>query len=272
MLDLHAPGLDEINVFPVADHDTGRNMAAVMSRVADATAGRTTFASLADAVRGVPPGTDDGHSGHMLGRFLAVFSGSLVNVDRVDADALAFALEDAATALEEGIVEPRAGTMVSVAACVAQAALDAIDRGGDLAEVAAAVADAAVEDLERTPEHLEVLADHGVVDAGAAGLCVVIEALAAAMGGGADDAPRDVADHRRGAVAWDVRFAIDTDEDGSARLSALLESLGDEVAVEGGPSTWACRIRCTDIGAAIDAALTVGRPRGFDVDAVIGSP
>lgn len=164
--------IDALNVFPVADADTGTNLY------------RTLHA-------GLPSGDDDaddlratarrcvlhacGSSGAILGAFLTGLAGAAHLP--WDGARLADALARGAAAAYGAVAEPVAGTMLSVLQAAAHAAADSAEAGGTVADVSDAAVDAARTALLRTPEELPVLRAAGVVDAGGCGVLVICEAL-----------------------------------------------------------------------------------------------
>ncbi len=192
-LERHRAQIDRINVFPVADRDTGTNMLLTMRAAVVAsddvgspdTRGAPAVVAVAEALAlGALRGAR-GNSGVILSQVLrgvaeAVADAGGAGAGTTLADALARASRRAAAAVSD----PREGTVLSVLAAAAAAAGAA---GSDrLDEVAAAAGRAAAATLRATPGLLPELARAGVVDAGGLGLCVVLDALAAVV---ADRAP-----------------------------------------------------------------------------------
>ncbi|MET8936934.1 MULTISPECIES: DAK2 domain-containing protein [Streptomyces] len=174
--------IDAINVYPIADGDTGTNLyltlesasAAVEAVFAAHETGATAPAT-ADAVRAMAHGAligARGNSGTILAQLLRGMAGVLA--DGGDAAHLRLALTSAADAARQAVAHPVEGTVLTVAAEAAEAA-----RGEDpdLRTVVTAAYDGARAALARTPEQLAVLGRAGVVDAGGRGLVAVLGAL-----------------------------------------------------------------------------------------------
>jgi DAK2 domain fusion protein YloV len=197
--------IDAINVFPVADGDTGTNLyLTVESAVqavdavfdAHATAADGPGPTLAEAFRALSHGAligARGNSGTILAQLLRGMNGSLAAPDaasdavpdHASADDLRRALRVAAASAYEAVARPVEGTMLSVATGAADAARDA---PGGLGEVVRAAHDGALSALAATPGQLGALRRAGVVDAGGLGLVAVLGALSEAVTG---EAPAD---------------------------------------------------------------------------------
>ncbi|MFB8141747.1 DAK2 domain-containing protein [Streptomyces parvus] len=174
--------IDAINVYPIADGDTGTNLyltvesaAAAVEAVFAAHETGTTAPATADAVRAMAHGAligARGNSGTILAQLLRGMAGVLA--DGGDAAHLRLALTSAADAARQAVAHPVEGTVLTVAAEAAQAA-----RGEDpdLRTVVTAAYEGARAALARTPEQLAVLGRAGVVDAGGRGLVAVLGAL-----------------------------------------------------------------------------------------------
>jgi dihydroxyacetone kinase-like predicted kinase len=252
------------------------------------------------------------------------------------------ALEHAAELARSAVAHPVEGTIVSVLAAAASAAGSAEDstagsvsapgpvsevppgsasttsgtveprsprrpRPATLAAVARAAAAGARSELLRTTGRLDVLARAGVVDAGAAGLCVVLDALVAvvteefpdsyevpppAAAGGADGAEpaggtgpygrrEDDGDLREGGgpgereghgreAGYEVMYLLDAPDDAVPSLREALDELGDSLVVVGGDGLWNVHVHTGDAGAAIEAGIAAGRPHRIRVTCLQG--
>ena len=295
-LERHRAHIDRINVFPVADRDTGTNLlltmrAAAAAVRADALVGGTSGVHRRGAVataealaRGALRGAR-GNSGVILSQVLRGVAEAVAAAARAGGECGGGVLADAlarASRLATGAVSrPRQGTVLTVLAAAAAAARTT--RSDRLDEVAVAAARAAAAAVRDTPGQLPELARAGVVDAGGLGLCVVLDALAALV---ADWEPaasaqlvtvppaqRTARARRPGSVpepAYEVMYLLDgSDDDRVAALRTALDGLGDAIAVVGdgtpGGGTWTVHVHCTDIGAAVEAGVAAGRPHGIRV-------
>jgi DAK2 domain fusion protein YloV len=257
--------IDAINVFPIADRDTGTNLAATWSaaaRAAESAAGAADAVAVLQAMADAALDAAQGSSGTILSQFLRGCAAGGPDLVR--------ALTFAADAAYAAVAEPVEGTILTVARAAAHAA----EQGtGDAAAVAQRAADAARAELPLTAGLLPALAAAGVVDAGGRGLVVVLDALAVVVAGGdpePDRPPSDIAvtcSTEPGQV-FEVQFRLEVGADVIPGLQAELTALGDAVVVAGGPGGYQVHVHATDAGAVIDAALEVGRPRRIRVSAL----
>lgn len=293
----HTDEINRLNVFPVADADTGTNMLFTM-RAACARADGQPAADVAGVAAALAEGALQGARGNS-GVILSQILRGLSDVTRsaaderdpvltdVDGSLLAAALRHAVVLAETSVGELVPGTIVSVLQAASDAAwVAAHDSPGDHADVAAVVAaasDAAVVALEKTPQQLSVLAAAGVVDAGGRGLLVLLDALTAVLVG---RAPRRDAYEPSGtgtaptalSVVAPPRFEVmyllnGCDHAGVDVLRARLEQLGDSVAIaaSGTEGRYSVHVHADEAGDAIEAALDVGRPSRIQITALTGA-
>ncbi|MET9926983.1 MULTISPECIES: DAK2 domain-containing protein [unclassified Streptomyces] len=180
--------IDAINVYPIADGDTGTNLyltvesaAAAVEAVFAAHETGTTAPATADAVRAMAHGAligARGNSGTILAQLLRGMAGVLA--DGGDAAHLRLALTRAAAAARQAVAHPVEGTVLTVATAAAEAAQG---EERELRAVVSAAYEGARAALARTPEQLAVLGRAGVVDAGGRGLVAVLGALVEAVTG-----------------------------------------------------------------------------------------
>ncbi len=283
--------LDDLNVFPVPDGDTGTNLLlTAQAAVAelDREGWRTTESAWSVAARGAVLGAR-GNSGTILAQLLRGLADQLGGQPPADGPALAGALQKAAMTAYTAVADPEEGTFLTVARASADAAVAAVDHGAaDLAAVVRAAADGARVALEATPGQLAVLRDAGVVDAGGAGLSLVLDALVTTVTGVEPARPplaRRDSKHRHPGHGYtgedlphqpppgpgsEVQYLLaDTDEDAVTRLQQRLAALGDSLVVVGvdTPSgrEWNVHVHVTDVGAAIEAGIEAGRPHRISV-------
>lgn len=175
-LDRSRAGIDALNVFPVPDFDTGTNLHLTMQAAAAGVDRLPADADVATMWRALTGGALIGARGNSGVILSAILRGMAEVLG--DGGGLAGALRRASSFADQSVSDPVAGTMLSVL----RAAADACPETGDPATVTRLVAERAREALPRTTEQLPVLAREGVVDAGAVGLCVVLDELAAVAG------------------------------------------------------------------------------------------
>ncbi|MFI1015634.1 DAK2 domain-containing protein [Streptomyces sp. NPDC020965] len=258
--------IDAINVYPVADGDTGTNLYLTVESATQAVDAvfaahetGTSVPATADAVRAMAHGAligARGNSGTILAQLLRGMA------ERIGAgDQLPGALLRAAALAREAVAHPVEGTILTVASAAADAAAQAPDRA------AAAAYDGARTALEATPGQLAVLGRAGVVDAGGRGLLTVLGALVEALSG---EAPKAPAPARVGTVvvepcadggpAFEVIYLLEATDAAVARLRARLDALGDSLVVVGGDGLWNVHVHVDDAGAAVEAGVEAGRP------------
>ncbi len=265
------PAIDEINVYPVADSDTGSNMLFTMSGAAKELE-KSGPATAAEALKVLARGavaSAKGNSGVILSQVVRGLADRAEG--ELDGEWLAKALGHADEVATGAVSRPVAGTILTVLHSVALAV-----RGEtrSLTEVAQEAAKEAAHALEKTPLQLPALAKAGVVDAGARGLVAVLDALVGVLTGAPlqQEHPLEVhAIPQAEAFAWEVMYLLDgVDEQSLPTLRKELSGLGDSVTVAGdGSGSHAVHVHCADIGAAIEAGLTLGRPRKIRVEPLL---
>ena len=268
--------IDALNVFPVPDADTGTNL-------------HITLMSAAEAVESLPPGAGAaevwhaaargallgacGNSGIIVSQLLRGLADVCAPEPRCDGAVVARALAHAAASARAAVSRPAEGTVLTVADAAALAGTGVTGDRATLAAVVTAAATAAREALARTRDQLDVLAASGVVDAGAAGLCVLLDALAAAITGARPDvfavpaaaAPLPSAGPASGDFGYEVTYLLEAPQEAVGVLRERLDSLGDSLVVVGGEDLWNVHVHVADAGAAIEAGLSAGRPRRITV-------
>lgn len=294
MLAAERERIDSLNVYPVPDSDTGTNMYLTLDAARDALReserelaeasddAERLAAALAAYIKGALVGAR-GNSGVILSQLIGALLRRVAKSEPDETMASAFAegMRLAADAAYAAVGSPVEGTMLTVARAAADAAqsVAAIPQAR-LATVVSAAAEGAREALRYTPEQLPVLAAAGVVDAGAYGLCVVLDAAVAALTGRRRTPdPTPIAHHgvamlptgdlTEDGPSYEVMYLLDANPDfteESARdLRIRLGELGDSVVVVGGEGLWNVHVHTDDVGAAVEAALDCGRPRRIRV-------
>ncbi|MFD4034057.1 DAK2 domain-containing protein [Streptomyces sp. NPDC058637] len=271
--------IDAINVYPVADGDTGTNLyltvesaAAAVEAVFAAHETGSTVPARPDAVRAMAHGAligARGNSGTILAQLLRGMAGVLAEAG--DADHLRRALAEAAAAARSAVAHPVEGTVLTVATAAAEAAGATAATAG-LTAVLEAAHEGARTALAATPGQLAVLGRAGVVDAGGHGLVTVLGALLEAVGGQAPPRTPQLAPEtlpptgdraQEGAAsgpAFEVIYLLEARDDAVDRLRARLDALGDSLVVVGGDGLWNVHVHVDDAGAAVEAGVEAGRP------------
>jgi DegV family protein with EDD domain len=244
--------LDQANVFPVADGDTGTNMAATLAEAVAACAPLPHAGQLQDALAAAALGSSRGNSGIILAQFLGGLAAGLDGTAQLDARALAAAAGPAVASARAAVAEPVEGTVLTVMAAWAEALTAACPDGTqpDLAAVLTQARDAAAAALARTPTQLSALADAGVVDAGADGFVCLLGGFCAALATSpeADDALPDAdaplpatlhADHHPArlpappSLRWCTEILLEDTAASPEQVRAVLADLGDSVIAAG---------------------------------------
>ncbi|WP_067481709.1 DAK2 domain-containing protein [Actinomadura hibisca] len=275
--------IDALNVFPVPDGDTGTNLHLTVLAAADAVAEAPAGPAAGPVWRALAQGAllgARGNSGVILSqvfRGLADILGPLPGPP--DGVVLGEALGYAAVLAHTAVEHPVEGTILSVL----EAASDATGMAGPgTAAVARAAASGARRALRDTTAQLDVLARNGVVDAGAAGLCVVLDAFAAVLTEEyperyevpARTGPVPVREERGGppGPGYEVMYLLDAPDETVHGLRETLDGLGDSLVVVGGDGLWNVHVHVDDAGAAIEAGLAAGRPHRVRVTYLHASP
>ncbi|MGW0119857.1 DAK2 domain-containing protein [Streptomyces sp. NPDC003327] len=274
--------IDAINVYPVADGDTGTNLYLTVEAAHGAVEAvcAATSPDVAETVRAMAHGAllgARGNSGTILSQLLRGMAAVLA--EGRDGDHLARALAEAAAAARRAVAHPVEGTILTVA----DAAAAACAGGGGLAEVARAAHDGARTALETTPGQLDVLDRAGVVDAGGRGLVVVLGALTRTVCGEAP-APPAVTAPRAPVVpagtgtcdagdgpAYEVIYLLEADDTAVDLLRARLDDLGESLVVVGGDGLWNVHVHVDDAGAAVEAGVEAGRPHRIRITHFAGA-
>lgn len=274
--------VDDLNVFPVPDGDTGTNMsmsignaARELERLHDESVSKVASTAASALLRGAR-----GNSGVITSLLFRGFAKGFKDADEVTPQNLALALKLGVEAAYKAVMKPTEGTILTVARVAAEYAERAADEGKDAIEVFEAAMEGANVSLAETPELLPVLKKAGVVDAGGRGFVVILEGIYSvlkngvmieAKGGVAEEAPTDEEEESRSAAAefeGDITFpyctefivnrAEDAEGQDPAELRAYLESIGDCVVVVDDDEIIKVHVHTDHPGNAIEKALTFG--------------
>ncbi len=248
--------IDDLNVYPVPDGDTGTNLTLTVRAVVEAIEASNTDdrGSLAHEISRAALMGARGNSGVILSQIVRGAADSLAF-----SDALAPALRSASDAAYRAVRKPVEGTMLTAIRELAEEA----EAGGDLAAVIARGDDCVI----RTRELLPVLAEAGVVDAGAAGLVEILRGIASALAGEplpeapivSQPAPSVESLHQElSEYRYCTAFVIEGDALDADELEHELEPLGDSLLVVGDPSALKVHVHTDDPGRALSLAVTRG--------------
>lgn len=254
--------INALNVFPVPDSDTGSNMAHTMeSALQQVQRGGDVAEALAvGSVRGAR-----GNSGMVLSQVLRAVSDT-THDSVVDGQVFAESLTLAVQLVTRAISDPVEGTVVTVLRAAAEAAQSALqDSGNDLHGVVQAAVIAARRSLQDTPSQLPALRDAGVVDAGGAGLVILLESLLAEVDGNAQPQPVPVMNQvatQEIEVVFNYAGDVDT-------LERELAPMGNSLVVAritDGEARF--HIHSADAGAVIEHAFASGHVQGLALEAL----
>ncbi|GAB3685702.1 DAK2 domain-containing protein [Saccharopolyspora tripterygii] len=263
--------IDRINVYPVADGDTGTNLLQTVRaavRTLDEAAPDTLGGVLGALSKGALGGAC-GNSGMLLSQAIRGIAEPLRDAMTADGVAWREALRRAEELARHAVAEPQEGTLLSVL----RAAVRGAEGSDELGEVVRTSTRAAIDALAATPAQLPVLSEAGVVDAGGRGLVVLLDALHAVVRDGEWLAPNspvpgeaDQLEHES-SFSYEVMYLLaDTDAGRAEALRDRLAGLGDCVSVVGdGLDSWAVHVHCDDIGGAIEAGIESGRAHRIKV-------
>jgi DAK2 domain fusion protein YloV len=261
-IEAHRRRIDDLNVYPVPDGDTGTNLTLTVRSVAEALAGEGADdrAGLAREVSRAALMGARGNSGVILSQIVRGATDSLA-----ESDDLARAFRSASDAAYRAVKKPVEGTMLTAIRELAEAA----EGGASLPEVVAA-GDATV---ARTREMLPVLRDAGVVDAGAAGLLEIVRGIAAAITGETLPEPPELEEelgleaiHQElSKYRYCTVFVVEGDDLDAASLEGELEQLGDSLLVVGDRTALKVHVHTDDPGRALSVGVARGVVGGVEV-------
>ena len=288
--------INELNVFPVPDGDTGTNMTLTIMAAAKEVAGleNPSMDQLAKAISSGSLRGARGNSGVILSQLLRGFTKEIKTVDEIDVTTLANAMMRGTETAYKAVMKPKEGTILTVAKGMADKALEMAVETDDIEEFAKAVIEEGDRVLNLTPEMLPVLKQAGVVDSGGQGLMQVIkgafdgltgkvtdftleEGTASAhaseakqvvqTGNGASRTDIDTADIKFG---YCTEFIIKlekeyTDED-EAELKKYLGSIGDSLVVVSDDEIVKIHVHTNHPGLAFEKGLTYGSLSRMKVD------
>lgn len=276
--------INELNVFPVPDGDTGTNMTlTIMSAAKEVSAmERPDMESLAKAISSGSLRGARGNSGVILSQLLRGFTKTIREEKEIDTIVLAQACERARATAYKAVMKPKEGTILTVAKGIAQKAAEMAEVTDDLEEFLPAVLAYAKEVLDQTPEMLPVLKEAGVVDSGGQGLLEVYHgAYDGFLGKEIDYTQFDKA--KGPAVTKidaqteaDIKFGYCTEfiillnqpmsEETEHEFKKFLMSLGDSIVLVADDEIVKVHVHTNHPGQAIEKALTFGALSRMKID------
>jgi hypothetical protein len=269
-LEANRARIDDLNVYPVPDGDTGTNLTMTVRAVADAidhTSAASRHSLARDVARGALMGAR-GNSGVIFSQIVRGAADVLgeSNEPVIGADATARALRGASDAAYRAVRRPVEGTMLSVIRELAEEAEARAPEHPPIGELLHDLVRRGEDALARTPEQLQVLKDAGVVDAGGAGLVELVRGVAAAVSGEPIPEPLPIEEHlSHDAIHQELSqfryctvFLVEGENLDREALEQELELLGDSLLVVGDSSAIKVHVHTDDPGAALSIGTRAG--------------
>ena len=270
-LDSKKDWINELNVFPVPDGDTGTNMTMTIMSAAKEVSSLTnpTMAELAKAISSGSLRGARGNSGVILSQLFRGFCKVIKEYDEIDVTILCEACQKAVETAYKAVMKPKEGTILTVAKGAAEKALELSDETEDVVTFVEEVIKQAEYVLDQTPEMLPVLKQAGVVDSGGQGLVQVLK--------GAYDAPTGAAPAKISAeTEAEIKFGYCTEfiivlnapmsDNEEHAYKAFLESIGDSIVVVADDEIVKTHVHTNDPGLALQKALTFGSLSKIKID------
>ena len=281
--------INDLNVFPVPDGDTGTNMTlTIMSAAKEVLALGDSFdmASLSKAISSGSLRGARGNSGVILSQLLRGFTKEIKDHDIVDMPVIAAAFNKAVETAYKAVMKPKEGTILTVARGAAEKASEMSDKAGDLEEFAGEVISHAEYVLSQTPELLPVLKQAGVVDSGGQGLLCVLQGARKAMLGEVSDFTAEDLEaasgikaggiNREAVAGAEVKYGYCTEfiimlnhvfnQKTENDFKKYLESIGDSIVCVSYEDIVKVHVHTNHPGLAFEKALTYGALTSMKID------
>ena len=270
--------INELNIFPVPDGDTGTNMSMTITAAAEAMealedaapAGEVAKRAASAMLRGAR-----GNSGVILSLLFRGISKGLEGKEEISSEDLVTAMELGVDEAYKAVMKPTEGTILTVARVASERAREALDLGSDPVQVWDAACMGAADALEETPELLPVLKKAGVVDAGGQGLCLIFEGMLSVFRSGIvlecglseEEKAQDTEEFFRNVAAefdseinftYCTEFIVGRDPEvqkDPLELRLFLETIGDCVVVVDDDEIIKTHVHTENPGDALQAAL-----------------
>ena len=264
--------IDDLNVYPVPDGDTGTNMVLTVRAAVeqlDATQA-TDLATLARELTRAALMGARGNSGVIFSQILRGFAEVIAEANALDSPTLARAFRGASDAAYRAVRKPVEGTMLTVIREMAEEA--ELHRDEPPRALVAAVVHRGADAVERTPQLLDVLRNAGVVDAGGVGLLEIVRGIAAALAGEplpepppSEELSFDAVHQELSRYRYCTVFVVEGDGMDVDAVEAKLDPLGDSLLVVGDPSALKVHVHTDDPGAALSIGAGVGVLDGIEI-------
>ena len=277
--------INELNVFPVPDGDTGTNMTLTIMSAAKEVGAITepTMETIAKAISTGSLRGARGNSGVILSQLFRGFTREIKKVDQIDVDVLSRACVKAVETAYKAVMKPKEGTILTVAKGMADKSCELVGESDDLVHVIDEIIKHGDYVLSQTPEMLPVLKQAGVVDSGGQGLMTVIKgAFDALLGKEIDytlepvqtagtkvteEVPMDDVEIK---FVYCTEFIINLDKEmpksEEKAFKEFLESIGDSIVLVADDEIVKVHVHTNEPGVAITKALTYGSLSRMKID------
>ena len=273
----HKESLNSLNVYPVPDGDTGSNMAATLNAVVSEIESLEENIEMEKIINAISHGSlmgARGNSGVIISQILRGFVAKIktAGLETIDAGLFSEALSESASAAYEAVGNPVEGTILTVVREAAEATEKAVPSKCDLLSLGEIAREAAKHSLDSTPELLPVLARAGVVDAGGSGFLLMLDSLLHVIDGRPMPEPEVVTvsvdslvldvhdDMSSSATRYEVMYFLEAPDELIPDFKKAWSEIGDSIVVVGGENIWNCHVHTNNIGAAVEAGISVGKP------------
>ena len=288
-LDARKEIINDLNVFPVPDGDTGTNMSMTIMSAAREVAALEEDADMQQLCKAISSGSlrgARGNSGVILSQLLRGFTKEIKKAEEVDVQVLTKAFEHAVASAYKAVMKPKEGTILTVARAGSEKALQICDGTENIIELVNSVVLYMRDVLDMTPDMLPVLKEAGVVDSGGEGLLTIIEGAYDCLLGknvnydiktGEGTVPSVSAGAKTEAIAdVDIKYGYCTEfiimlekkfsRQDELEFKAYLESIGDSIVCVADEDIVKIHVHTNDPGLAIQKALTYGSLTRMKID------
>lgn len=285
-LEANKEWINELNVFPVPDGDTGTNMTMTILSAAREVAAieKPTMESLAKAISSGSLRGARGNSGVILSQLFRGFTKEIKTVDVITTTTLANAFNRGTETAYKAVMKPKEGTILTVAKGMADKASELVSQTEDIVEFVQKVIEHGDYVLSQTPEMLPILKEAGVVDSGGQGLMQVLKGCLDGLMGkeidlsveGAVKSPQAPLQAGSAAGDFDIKFGYCTEfivniekaysQKTEHEFKSYLESIGDSIVVVSDDDMVKVHVHTNDPGLAIQKALTYGSLSRMKID------
>lgn len=280
--------INELNVFPVPDGDTGTNMSmTIMSAAREVSAlDNPDMKSLCKAISSGSLRGARGNSGVILSQLLRGFTKGVAEYDEIDVMILSEALQKAVDTAYKAVMKPKEGTILTVAKGMADKAEELVDEDMDVIEFCEAIVAYGYEVLSKTPDMLPVLKEAGVVDSGGQGLMEVLQGIVDALTGKVTEieVPAEAASMSSAVISApkadistaDIKFGYCTEfiilldkpltKEDEKGLKKFFLSIGDSLVLVADEEICKVHVHTNHPGQAFEKALTFGALSNMKID------